>query len=98
VTIHDVLSHSFGKDYAYNFTFGLFINFLWVAGTAKLINCFLNVLEGSYDNEGIWVPKPFTGKHLSALCCSCLSIKATLTKKNKNWWMFSLFSVPVHFT
>lgn len=36
--------------------------FLWVAGIVKFINCFVSFFEGSYDEDGILVPKPFFGK------------------------------------
>lgn len=32
------------------------------AATVRFIHCFVNVLEGTYDLEGILVPKPFIGK------------------------------------
>jgi hypothetical protein len=72
---------SFWERLRLSFYIWFIYQFLWVAGTVKFINCFVDVFEGSYDHEGILVPKPFIGKHQCAFCCSCLSTKATITKK-----------------
>jgi hypothetical protein len=83
---------SFWERLRLSFYIWFIYQFLWIAGTVKFINCFVDVFEGSYDNEGVLVPKPFIGKHLRVLCCSCLSIKATITTKKTQLVDFLLFS------
>lgn len=64
---------SFWKRLRLSFYIWFIYQFLWVAGTVKFINCFVDVFEGTYDNEGILVPKPFLGKYLSIIFFSFLS-------------------------
>jgi hypothetical protein len=64
---------SFWKRLRLSFYIWFIYQFLWVAGTVKFINCFVDVFEGTYDNEGILVPKPFIGKHLCLVVFSSLS-------------------------
>lgn len=55
--------------------------FSCVAATVRFIHCFVNVFEGTYDLEGILVPKPFIGKPVFD-CSLCSAVHSSIPHIN----------------